>query len=221
MRRLILSSAAALVAIFVTHLVAPACQAGTLRYSWSGLLERRFEADDPWQLGPSGAPFELEVFVFPGAPDFFELKVEFASFDVAGARLLIDGEEAEYVGHGVLDFTDDSNGLRDVIFFDGDFQRFGETVEIVSAVSLDSTTYRFTNAIETPPRFSPATTAGRTGSGADRYTSTAPEGTPVLVVPEPQSWAFAAAALVGLVLFNLVGGSLNHRGRRDQRAGGE
>jgi hypothetical protein len=82
-------------ALLVGQIDEKTCEAGPIRYSWSGLLEARFAADDPWQVGPSGAPFDLDVFVSPTAADFFEVEVEFAAFDVVGARLAVDGDETD------------------------------------------------------------------------------------------------------------------------------
>jgi hypothetical protein len=81
------------------HFQTASASAGQIRYSWSGRIVPS-ESEDPWQIGEQGREFALEFAVSSNARDDFDINVEFAAFDVAEARLLLDGEEIEFTGPG-------------------------------------------------------------------------------------------------------------------------
>lgn len=171
--------------------------ASVVHYSWSGNLVPS-GSDDPWQLGPQGQPFVLEVAISLDAPDLLDLNVEFAAFELDDASLLLDNQQLTFVGNGNIDFTDDWSGLLDLVVFHGDFERLGQIIEIGSAVSLPTSTYAFTQMIESPPHFASTENVDRTTCCGGTYTSIVALGSPVSAVPEPSTAFLLGVSIIPL-----------------------
>src|SRR3954452_18024785 len=82
----------------------------------------------------------------------------------------ISGQNVAYIGNGVIDFTDNSNGVFDLVLISGKFQRFGQTVEIESTVDLNPATFAFTQLSEAPPNFASTANADRITCCGSTYT---------------------------------------------------
>ncbi len=170
--------------------------ANQITYLWEGHLEPS-GTEDPWQLGADGEPFEMQITVLRNATDLQpDPDVQFAVFQVEQVRLLLNGQDATYIDEGVLDFTDDGIIPLDFLFFGGNFERFGATIEISSSVAVPQDTFQFASLIELPPIFGPTTNNSKIGTGSGGpYNSVVEANAPVQVVPEPVSLVLFALGL--------------------------
>ena len=179
----------------------------TVRYSWPGRLVAS-GTDDPWQIGDHGQDFELHVVVSRGAPDIFDLNVEFAGHEIRDARLVLHGVDIPFVGDGTIDFTDNGIGGFDLVAFHGEFSRFGHIVEIGSLAVLPMTTFSFSRLIEPPPLFVSSAIASidQAACCGGQYSSLVEAGAQVIAVPEPGSLALCALCTLvcGAVCFTTM-----------------
>jgi hypothetical protein len=199
--------------VICEYVITERSQAGQLQYSWSGKISPN-GSDDPWLVGNQGKTFDLRVLVSNSASDLTTGNIEFAAFDAVDASLSIDGQPINYVGAGILDFTDDSSNLADLITFQGNFTQLGQTVEFGSFVALPKATFQFQGFSEAPPVFvSPAIVLDSSGCCGGTYATVVAAGTPVNVVPEPTTLALAASILI-LVRGCRVSTAHLHRNRK-------
>jgi hypothetical protein len=162
-------------------------RADTIRYSWSGqLVPNDASSPDPWMIGPEGKPFELEVAVARSAADLSEQSIEVSAFAVLHANLLLDGQVLTFAGGGIVDYFD-GNPVYDLLSFAGEFERFGETAEFSTVVSLPLSTFHFTQFDESLPAFRSTTNLTRSISGNRLYSAIVEQGMVISVVPEPSS----------------------------------
>jgi hypothetical protein len=207
------SKIGAVLCLFVSceYVTTERSQAGQLQYSWSGKIFPN-GSDDPWLVGNQGKTFDLKVLV--SNSDLTTGNIEFAAFDAVDASLSIDGQPINYVGAGILDFTDDWSNLADLITFQGNFTQLGQTVEFGSFVALPKATFQFQNFSEAPPVFvSPAIVLDNSGCCGGTYATVVAAGTPVNVVPEPTTLALAASILM-LVGSRRESSAHRHRNRK-------
>lgn len=170
--------------LVVFLLVLPTAQANCcLVYSWDGEAYPS-GVEDPWGLG-IGQGYTLSVSVDANAYDDFDVNPEFAAFSVTGATLTIDGEDLSLVGNGVIDFTDNSLAGYDQVLFSGEFIRAGVMQEFLSAVTLSSGAFSFTNTVERPPLFGTVTNVNTTIVAWPPYISRVLSGAEVRSIPEP------------------------------------
>jgi hypothetical protein len=180
-RRLVLATG-----ILVSSIISVRSQAYQIQYSWAGTIVPT-GVSDPWLIGTQGQPFALDGVVSSDAPDLLIVETQFAAFGVTIARLVIGNQNAPYISDGVIDFTDNSNGLFDILLLGGKFQRLGETLEIESAVSLPTTTYEFSQPSESPPLFASTENVTHTACCGGTYTLLVEAGSVVMIVPEPSA----------------------------------
>jgi hypothetical protein len=185
--------------MIVLQVLGKSLQASEIHYSWSGFLVPA-GVEDPWQIGQGGQPFVLDFVISTFGPDLFPLNVEFAAFEVNGVSFLLDGDEISYLGNGIADFTDHQNSSVDLLTFSGKFEQLGHAIEIGTAVSLPVETLHFLSNVEPPPFFGSTVNVDRSAySVPGPYVGIVAAGSPVIVVPEPDSLTLLAAWLSLLI----------------------
>ena len=202
-----------LIAVFaVANLGTPSrsSDAAEITYSWSGTIGRVISLTggkntDPWMLGEKDLPFVLEVKVSSDEVDIFDQNVKLTGYPVSDATLTLNGGSVNYVGSGILDFDDGISllaPLADIIVFTGDFQRFGNKVELSFVAAVDATTFRFAKPAEPLPIFNSTTTVFRSGSGGNGpYGALVEVGTPVVVIPEPGGMVLLLPGVISRLLW--------------------
>jgi hypothetical protein len=173
----------------------PTSNASEIQYAWAGTIIST-GANDPWLIGPQGQPFSIAASVSSSSADLSSSDVQFATFNLDSAEMTVSGQKVGYIGNGIIDFTDNSNGMIDLVLIAGDFQRFGQTIEIESAVDLDPAAFAFTQISEPSPDFASTTNIDRITCCGGTYTLLVDTGTVVAVVPEPRSVTACALLLI-------------------------
>ena len=134
-------------------------------YSWTGTLERRNEANDPWGLGDVVTPFFMSVAVLDDARDGrgdigddLDLTLAaFSGFDLTDPQFRIDGEAAIVREDNRIFFFDgDSTDTIDLTFHDVFFR--GGSATIRSVARIPGSTFTFDEDFESPPAFATVNT---------------------------------------------------------------
>jgi hypothetical protein len=146
----------------------------------------------------------LDIVVSRHATDLFDLNLEFAAHEIDNARLRLEDREIHFVGSGIIDFTDNSSGLSDLLVFHGNFEHLGVVIDLGSAVALPPSTFQLSQFLEPPPLFgSTAETSGGVCCGGV-YAAVVAEGTQLVVIPEPTSSnLLSAVAIAGFACYSL------------------
>jgi hypothetical protein len=173
-------------------LLAAQAAAGNIHYKWSGTLLPS-GPEDPWLIGETGMPFELEITVAKDSVDLAEVDPQFAIFAVDRARLAVAGREILYAGDGFLDFTDNSLIGYDLLSFRGIFDLGGVQSAVPSFVDLPLHAFQFVAPTETPPVFGSMANVLRSSTGA-LYSTIVEAGSLVRGVPEQKSMSLAFVA---------------------------
>ena len=180
-------------------------------YSWTGTLERRNEANDPWGLGDVMTPFFISVAVKEEARDRrgddgdeFDLTFAFFSgFDLTDPQFRIDGEPAIVrEDNRILFFDSESTDFVEILMGDVFFR--GRSVAILSKARIPGSTFTFDENFESPPTFSPVTTKFPSSAplGESPYRAAVDAGVTVTgaLIPEPSTLSLALMALLGVTM---------------------
>ena len=174
-------------------------------YSWTGTLERRNEANDPWGLGDVVTPFFISVAVLDDARDRrgdigdeFDLTFAvFSGFDLTDPQFRIDGEPAVVREDNRIFFFDgDSTDFVDLKFRDVFFR--GNSATIASVARIPGSTFTFDEDFESPPAFSTVNTKFESLTFEGPYRVAVAAGVSVTgsPVPEPSTFVLVLMAML-------------------------
>ena len=182
--------------------------AAPIVYSWTGTLERRNEANDPWGLGDLATPFFISVAVkeeaLDGRGDIGDeldlILAAFSGFDLSDPQFRIDGEPTIVGDDNRMFFFDGDVSDSVEILFENVFFR-GHSAPILSEARVPGSTFTFDEDFESPPVFSTVKTIFPSSAplGASPYRATVDAGiaTTGSIVPEPSAFVLALLALLG------------------------
>ena len=176
-------------------------------YSWTGTLERRSEANDPWGLGDVATPFFMSVAVLDDARDgrgddgdeLDLILAAFSGFDLSDPQFRIDGEPAVVREDNRIFFFDgDVSDTIEIRFNDIFFN--GRSAPILSKARVPGSTFLFDEDFESPPVFSAVKTIFPSSAplSASPYRATVDAGVTVtgILIPEPSTLSLALVALL-------------------------
>jgi hypothetical protein len=190
------------VCVFLLTMSCQLASAGFFTMSWSGTVKLE-GANDPWGIGSSPVPFDIDVDVPLSAPDLSPTDAAIAAFDIVSARLVIAGRQASFAGGGVISFYEGDllpfgggGGFPDFVVLQADFTLAGSQETFFSAFLVPTETFSLTQLVESPPDVKSAVVIAEPESFVFPYRSSVPVGTQVTVVPEPAAFSSSLVLLL-------------------------